>query len=239
VINDYENGIVDFYRCVQACPKKLANFINDIPMHEGLIFRMRSDFAAGKLSGLEAAAAWYIIAKTSFNAVVNDTAAYNDSPFTSPSIIADARRFEEVAQRLRGVSIRSSSYDRLLPAMIKEVPGGIFFYMDPPYDNTAGYSGVDGSGSGFGWKDQVRLSEFCEEIDKKGGTFIQTNSATSRLVELYGSYKLPDGSPRFKVEFRDVYYSVSVKVDARKATREVIITNARAQKAEQRQGRLF
>lgn len=224
IINDVDADLVHFFHYVVHDPEKLVDFVNAMPTHEAVILGFREALARGRLSGLERAAAYSISVASSFNAMGFSHGRYASSPHVLIKTTLDRSAVRRVAERLRGVDIRCTSYHRLLDSAVKEVPDGAFYYLDPPYDQTEGYSSFSGE-LGFGWSDHVRLSEYCEQIDKFGGRFIQTNSDTGRLVELYGSYKHQDGTPRFTIQRRKVYYSVSGVAEAREEKTEIIISN--------------
>lgn len=225
IINDIDADIVHFYRMVREDPNKIVDMINSIPMHEAIIIGFRQDLKNRKLDGLERAAAFYIVARSSFNAsVTGDYGSYASSVHVP--LMTQVKRHEvlQVAERLMGVDIRSTDFSRVLKMACKNVPGGLFVYMDPPYDQTAGYSGVSGEHT-FGFDKHIMLSEYCELIDKLGQKFIQTNSSTDRLRELYGSYKRLDGSPRFFIHERKVLYTMAGTSDDRREEVEFIISN--------------
>jgi DNA adenine methylase Dam len=225
IVNDVDMDLIHFYRYVAFDPERLTDFINMMPTHEAMILGLRADLRDKKLSGLSRAAAFYICASSAFNAMATSTAGrYSSSPHVLVNTRIDRSRVMDVARRLQGVDIRCTSYTGILDATVKKVDGGAFYYFDPPYDQTTGYESW-GETLGFGWNDHVKLSRYCELIDKLGGRFIQTNSYTDRLVELYGGYKKADGSPRFHVMDRDVYYSVSGTADKRGDAKELIISN--------------
>lgn len=224
IINDVDADLVHFFRYAVFDPRALVDFINAMPTHEAVILGFRESLARGKLSGLERAAAYSISVSSSFNAMGFSNGRYASSPHVLLKTRVKLADVLDVAKRLRGVDIRCTSYERLLSSAVKRVPGGLFVYMDPPYDQTQGYTSFQDDLS-FGWNDHVRLSEFCGLIDEFGGRFIQTNSYTDRLVELYGSYKKADGSPRFYITDKDVYYSVSGKAESRESKKELIISN--------------
>jgi len=226
IINDVDADLVCFFRYLVFDPDRLIGFINSMPTHEAIILGFRRALSDGKLSGLERAAAFYICISSAFNAMVSrGVGRYSSSPHTLVNTNINPDLARRVADRLDRVDIRCTSYDRLLSACIKRIKGGLFVYLDPPYDQTAGYDGFAQGELSFGWEDHQRLAEFCAQIDEVGGRFIQTNSATDRLRDLYGGYKRDDGSPRFSITTRKVYYSVGGVAELREEKDEFIISN--------------
>ncbi len=225
IINDYDAGLVHFFRYLVFDPIGLGEFINALPAHEGMILGFREELRENRLTGIAKAAAVYICGRTAFNAMATDTLGeYASSPSVLLRTDVDPQFFRRVAARLRTVDIRTTSYKRVLSSVVKTVKGGIFIYLDPPYDQTKGYQSWDQE-LGFGWTDQVLLSEYMVELDKKGGRFIMTNSHTDRLVELWGGYKKADGSPRFHLTDREVYYSLAAQASTRRGFKELIVSN--------------
>jgi DNA adenine methylase len=223
IINDVDGDLVAFFQYVQSDPERLVRVINALPTHEAVVLGLRTLLAQKKLKGVERAAAFYLASQSAFNSK-GDYSSYASSPFTLMNLSINRRDVLQVADRLRKVDIRSTSFSRILKTCNKPVPGSVFFYLDPPYWDTAGYKTLQGESS-FGWKEQVELSEWCAAIHQMGNKFIQTNSAHEDLRKLYGKYKAGDGSPLFHIQTRDVYYSVAGKADARVAAGEFVISN--------------
>jgi DNA adenine methylase len=229
IINDVDSDLVAFFRYAVFNPQELVDAINALPTHEAIILGLREELANRKLKGLSRAVAFYLGSQSAFNAS-GDYSSYASSPHVLLDLSIDLRKVLPVAQRLRGVDIRSTSYQRIILSCNKDLPadryppGGVFFYLDPPYWSTTGYSTFQGESS-FGWSDQVRLAELCRDIHQQGNKFIQTNSDHPDLLRLYGGFKNPDGSPMFFVERREVYYSMSGDAEKRKDAGEFIISN--------------
>lgn len=240
IVNDIDADVIHFYRYARYNPSGLADFINGLPTHEAMILGMRAELVRGELKGIERAAAFYVCSSSAFNAIISDSLGrYASSPHVLVNTRIDMRKVMLVAERLLGVDIRCTSYERVLQSAVKEVPGGLFVYLDPPYDQTTGYEGYQGEHT-FGWDKQVQLAEYCDMIDRVGGRFIQTNSDTERLKNLYGSFKRPDGSPKFFITRRMVYYSVAGGADKRQEAGEFIISNFPLEDEDlKRQSRLF
>ena len=225
IINDIDGDLVHFYRMVREDPDRLVREINSLPTIEAIALGFREDLRYRRLDGLNRAVAFFYVMRTAFNAKVSASmGAYASSvhvPITTQIKRLDVLR---VAKRLLGVDIRSTDFKRIILSANKEVRGRVLFYLDPPYDQTAGYEGAQGKHD-FGFGQQVKLSELCFQIHKMGNRFVQTNSSTKRLKELYGSYKDASGNPAFRIYERKVYYSVSASTEGRRAETEFIISN--------------
>lgn len=219
IINDFDVEVANFYAWARFAPAELTELINTIPTHEALMLGFREALGQQRLSGILRAAAFYVVLKTTYNAVFTTTLGkYSSSPHVLNTSRINKEDVALVAERLKGVDIRSTSFERILDQTVKSIPNGIFFYFDPPYDDTAGYEGAQGSLT-FGWNHHVKLFEYCEQIHATGGRFIQTNSLTPRLVEMYGSNK------GFFLKEIDVRYSVGISDESRKDYKELVISN--------------
>tara|TARA_R110000737_G_scaffold72547_1_gene101078 strand:- start:32 stop:940 length:909 start_codon:yes stop_codon:yes gene_type:complete len=237
IINDVDDDLIHFFRHITFFPTELAELINSMPTHQSLVESIREELKAKSLTGLERAAAVYYSLKLSFNGTGTG---YAGSPTVLCSARANEGEFIRVAKRLRRVDIRSGNAHDLIRAVNRRLdpvtyPGGMFFYFDPPYDETAGYSTVHGK-STYGKIEQQDLFGLAKEVDAAGNKFMMTNSATDWLKERWCSIEGWD-----YVE-REVNYTVSAKTSAREATKELIVANfpiSRDVKTKIRQAGLF
>ena len=214
IVNDADRFLINFWRNVSFFPNELAEAVNSMPTSEYL-FR-KFDKEIQKMGSFMQAVAFYYLARLSFNGIIRDgNSVYAGSPFTMPSHSCSKTDFMEVRDRLRGVDIRSTSFEKIIKTSNKSVDGGVFFYLDPPYWKTTGYMTATEKLK-FGWDEHKKLHELCVEIDKTGNKFLQTNSNEEDLKELYSDFYLYD---------KEVYYSVSGNSESRKETKELIITN--------------
>ena len=218
IINDVDDDLIHFFRYVTFWPNELADLINVVPTSQKLMKSFKEQLSNGELTGLERAAAFYVIARLSFNGTGTS---YSGSVQSLARCSADKQAFRRIARRLKKVDIRSTDCFKLIDTCNKDLdesryPGGVFFYLDPPYDDTHGYETAKEK-STFGWGEQHQLYKKCVEINKNGNKFIQTNSATDRLYKLYGR--------EFTVVKRDVVYTVSGSAEARGKNEELIISN--------------
>lgn len=214
VVNDADKYLINFWRHIQFFPQELADEINRHPTSEYMFRHWHANI--DRMSKFMQAVAFYYMAKMSFNGIIKPTGqAYASSPHATPNPSASVKDFVEHQKRLRGVDIRDSNYKLIIKTCNKPVPGGVFFYLDPPYWKTYFY-GTPKEKLEFKWEDHVELSELCKLIDSTGNKFIQTNSCEDDLKALYKD---------FHVYEREVYYSVSGTVENRKDTKEIIISN--------------
>ena len=68
-----------------------------------------------------------------------------------------------------------------------------FVYLDPPYHRIGGYSDFNRYTSGkFKEIDHLRLRNVCAELDKRGIRWVQSNSSTKYIRELYRDFHVSE-----------------------------------------------
>lgn len=219
IVNDWDGDIVNFYRWIQHAPDALADLINSTPMSEALVKGFRADLADRKLKGIERAVAWHFHNSASVNATGRENYASSVHSQWSPRV--DKRHFKQLQDRLRDVEIRNTSYRRIIESANKDLgkKGKVLIYMDPPYDDTAGYVTTYAGSSGFDRTHHTDLRNLCVEIHQLGNYFLQTNKYTPFIHGLYSNI---DG---VYLNERMVRYSVAGTAEDRKDEREIIISN--------------
>tara|TARA_R110000751_G_scaffold170676_1_gene277285 strand:- start:2641 stop:3477 length:837 start_codon:yes stop_codon:yes gene_type:complete len=236
IINDIDGELIHFFRYLTFYPDELAALVNSLPTHKGLLNALREELRSDSLSGLERAAAVYYSIKLSFNGTGNG---YAGSVQTLCSARADPSEFRRVAARLRGVDIRCQDAHDLISGCDRRLdhsnyPGGIFFYLDPPYDETAGYSTLT-SQSVYGKAEQYALFALAQKIHANGNKFLMTNSYTDYLRNMWCK------TEGWYFTKRDVQYNISGKAEARGLKQELIVSNfpLEQRKSTKVQGGLF
>lgn len=124
------------------------------------------------------------------------------------------KNFEMIHKKLNNnVEIISNDFYTTLDRIEKND----FVYLDPPYDP------IDKTKSfttylkdNFDKQDQIKLKEYCDEVNKKGAFFMQSNNATDFIKELYKDYN------QIIVSCTRV---VGAKSSSRVKTDELLITN--------------
>ena len=236
IINDLDDDLIHFFRYLTFFPEDLATLINSLPIHQGLLNALRQELKNDSLSAIERAAAVYYSIKLSFNGTGNG---YSGSVQTLCSARADRSSFRRVARRLRGVDIRCQDAHELISGSNRRLdpnnyPGGIFYYLDPPYDETAGYATLKAK-SVYGKEQQYHLFTLAKKIHEEGNKFLMTNSYTDYLRNMWCKEK------DWHYVKRMVKYDISGKAEDRKETAELIVSNfpLEQRKATAQQGGLF
>ena len=74
---------------------------------------------------------------------------------------------------------------------INQIKKNSFVYFDPPYHPVSNSSSFTGYNSGgFGKREQTRLRDLCDRLNKRGIKFLLSNSSTPFIQELYRNYKV-------------------------------------------------
>jgi DNA adenine methylase len=174
------------------------------------------------LGAAERAARFIYLNKTCFNGLwrVNRAGRFN-VPFGSYKnpTFADPDALMRASEALSGTDIRRAPFERSLD---RAGPGD-FVYLDPPYDPvSATASFTSYTADAFTWEDQKRLAAACVALDRKGVSFVLSNSATQRIRELYrGFEQVLVRAPRH----------INCKPGGRGRVDELLVTNAHARTA--------
>ena len=222
LVNDLNQDLMTVYRVIKENADALIEHLSRHENTPEYFYRIRDldrDKAAyAALSDVEKASRLLYLNKTCYNGLfrVNASGAFN-SPYghyRRPNIVNE--------QTIRGVSRYFNSCDITFfsgdfAAVLEQVPKGGFVYLDPPYDpvsDTASFTGYNKGG--FGREEQVRLKECCDALTARGVKFLLSNSATTFIRELYGSYRVS------LVQARRAVNSVASR---RGAIEEVLVRN--------------
>lgn len=193
VINDINIELVNVYEVVKHHHEEL---IEQLRKHENgnnseYFYKVRGlDRDKEKyeqLSPVEKAARMIYLNKTCFNGLyrVNSKGQFNVpfGKYKNPQIVNESV--------LRAVHDYLSAYDVTIwnkdfAEVVANAKEGDFVYFDPPYDPVSDTSSFTSySLDGFNREDQIRLSDVCVELDKRGCKFLLSNSATDFIKEIY------------------------------------------------------
>lgn len=195
VINDYNAELINVYETIKDNVEEL---IEDLSLHKNeaeYFYNLRAlDRQEGfeRLSNVKRASRVIYLNKTCFNGLyrVNSSGEFN-TPFgryKNPNIVNETV-LRAVSSYLNSNDIRFMSGD--FEEALKGVRKGAFVYLDPPYDPISKSSNYTGyTEGGFDKDEQIRLSEACKRLDKKGVKFLLSNSATPFIKDLYKDYEI-------------------------------------------------
>ena len=161
-------------------------------------------------------AAYFIfLNKTCFNGLyrVNKKGEFNVPCGKKTEIkLYDESVYNAIAAALAKVKISTGDY-----GFIQNLKGDdTLVYLDPPYMPEKDQSFTSYTAGGFDLKEQERLRDICDKLNENGVKWIQSNSNSPTIKDLYEGYNIKEVlAPR----------SVSAKGDGRGQVTEVIITN--------------
>jgi len=201
IVNDSNEELINVYRVIKDDVDKLIESLrhhsNEYERDSKNYFYKIRELDRDKetynnLSAIERASRIIFLNKTCYNGLfrVNRAGQFN-TPFgryKKPNIVNE-KALISVSEYLNKANIKLLCGD--FEAALKYVKKGDFVYMDPPYDpvsDTASFTGYDKGG--FNKNEQIRLSQACHELNKKGVKFLLSNSATNFILNLYKDYRI-------------------------------------------------
>ena len=220
IINDANSELINFYNQVRVAPTLLLNTAKKIDNLEETYYAMRNKDRGSewisKVSDFDRAVRFFYLNRASFNGLwrVNSSGHMN-TPYGKYDKIAwpTESHMIRIFERLTTTNIFNMDFYKLLTFVDEKT----FVYLDPPYipySDTSNFTGY--SSGGFGMEDQARLVKFCQQIDKRGGKFLVSNSDTLTTRNLFYGYH---------ISAIDVYHSVGSSAESRKEKGEVLIKN--------------
>lgn len=229
IINDLNGPLMDCYACFQnrnlfielvARVSTLEEQYNRSRDKEKSYYGVRDEYnnmlKQRSLMPMPLLAAYFIfLNKTCFNGLyrVNKKGEFN-VPWGKKTEIKlyDESVYNAIAAALAKVKISTGDY-----GFIQNLKGDdILVYLDPPYMPEKEQSFTSYTAGGFDLKEQERLRDICDKLNENGVKWIQSNSNSPIIKDLYEGYNIKEVlAPR----------SVSAKGDGRGQVTEVIITN--------------
>lgn len=195
IINDFNIELINVYNVIK---NNLNELIVDLKRHENnadYFYQIRGldrteDFV--NLTSIQRASRVIYLNKTCFNGLyrVNNAGEFN-APFgryKNPNIVNEPT-LKAVNKYLNSnnVIIKNGDYADVL----LDVNENSFVYLDPPYHPISESSNFTGYIQG-GWDmfDQIRLREFCDQLNERGIKFLLSNSSAPLIGEQYENYSI-------------------------------------------------
>lgn len=229
IINDLNAPLMDCYSCFQN-PKLYIELVARVTTLEEQYNRSRDKeksyygvrdeynniLKQNSLMPMPLLAAYFIfLNKTCFNGLyrVNKKGEFN-VPWGKKNEIKlyDESIYKDTASALSKVKICTGDY-----GFIQNLKGNdTLIYMDPPYMPEKEQSFTSYTAGGFNLEEQERLRNVCDTLNKNEVKWIQSNSNSPVIKELYKEYNIKEViAPRY----------VSAKANGRGKVQELIITN--------------
>lgn len=195
VINDSNEELINVYTVIRDHPKEL---IDELKKHKNTpeyFYEIRSMDRKpifNNISNIERASRIIYLNKTCYNGLyrVNNSGKFN-SPFgkyKNPNIINESV-IKAVSNYLNNAQVEILNVDYEVP--LRNVSKNAFVYLDPPYHPISKSSNFTGYvRGGWGEKDQLRLRDICNNLNKKGVKFLLSNSSSDFIKEIYDEYNI-------------------------------------------------
>ncbi|MCB1193640.1 MAG: DNA adenine methylase [Leptospiraceae bacterium] len=196
IVNDKNNELISMYQVIKSNVEELINDLKQHKNDESYFYETReldrNKDKYNKLDPIQKASRIIFLNKTCYNGLfrVNRAGEFN-APFGSyknPNIVNEVTlRAVNKYFNKNNITILCCDFE----AALNGVKKGAFVYLDPPYDpvsDTASFTGYEKGG--FGKKEQIRLKEVCDVLDKQGVKFLLSNSSTDFIKELYKEYRI-------------------------------------------------
>lgn len=195
LVNDFNKELINVYEVIK---NNLSELIADLKKHNNnaeYFYQIRSLDRTEKfknLTPIQRASRIIFLNKTCFNGLyrVNNAGEFN-APFgryKNPNIVNEPT-LKAVNKYLNSnnIVLRSGDYADILP----EINENSFIYLDPPYHPISESSNFTGYVQG-GWDmfDQIRLREFCDQLNERGIKFLLSNSSAPLIKDQYENYRI-------------------------------------------------
>jgi DNA adenine methylase len=227
----------DLVNCYAAIREQVSDVVAELKQLEkkyfdseederqGLFLQVRENFNAdkGHVSREKTTARLIFLNKTCFNGLyrVNSKGKFNVpfGKYTNPKI-CDERNLKAASKVLQQADIIYGDF-----TLAREYIGeNTFFYFDPPYrpiSKTASFTSY--AKDSFSEEDQIKLAEFCREVDRGGGKFLLSNSDPKNEDPkdhfFEGHYK------GFTIDRVKASRAINCKAEGRGLINELLITN--------------
>ncbi len=242
VINDINEDLINTYRTIASRPKELISILqvlqNEFHGLEGkdeqkkeYYYQKRELYNTRKEEQSGQAALFIFLNRTCFNGLyrVNKNNGYNVpmGSYKKPTI-CDDKNILAVSNALQKVEILCGDYEKTLNVATTNS----FFYFDPPYkplSNTSSFNSY--AKDEFNDEEQIRLRNFCSNLEKQGYKWMLSNSDVKGkdtndnfFDEIYSEFLIS------RVKARR---SINANPEKRGELKELLITNYNYEQALQ------
>ena len=226
IINDYNQELMNVYQVIKDDPDGLIDVLKrHKELHsEEYFYEIRSldrseDYE--KFSNVEKAGRIIYLNKTCYNGLfrVNRAGFFNTpyGKYKNPSIVNEVT-IKAISNYFNSANVKFLTGD--YKEALKRLRRGAFVYFDPPYMPISTSSSFTGyTEHGFDYEKQVELRNECLKLHGRGVRFLQSNSYSSEILELYADKDV------FNIEIVQARRSVNSQSDKRGEIAEVLIYN--------------
>lgn len=197
VLADQNEWLIDTYRAVRQNWTCVTRILDTLKNTETEFYKIRSVDPASVDLFTRAAYLIYLN-KTCFRGLfrVNKHNRFNVPYGNYDRRYYDATNVAAFSGFLKGAELRCMDFK----LAIHDVTQDDFVYFDPPYHRIGGYSDFNRyTSSKFKEMDHLRLRNLCAELSERGIRWVQSNSCTDFIRELYRDFKMERISNRREI----------------------------------------
>ncbi len=236
VINDINEDLINTYRTIAAKPKELIKVLSkmqkeyhqlekDKETQKLYYYTKRELYNKRSANKVMQAGLFIFLNRTCFNGLyrVNASNGFNVpmGSYKKP-MICDVENIMAVSKALKKVEILCGDFEQTLTHATKNT----FFYFDPPYKplhQTASFTAY--AKGDFNDDEQIRLGNFCKQLDASGHKWILSNSDVKDKVS--NNTFFDDLFAPFKITRVKAKRIINANPDKRGELNELLITNYR------------
>jgi len=197
LLNDQNEWLMDTYRAIRGDWRQVARLLDGMKNSEDEFYRIRK-VNPKTVDEFTRAAMLVYLNKTCFRGLyrVNRFNQFNVPYGKYDRRYYDPANLAAFAEFLGNFELRVGDFEVALADAGPED----FVYLDPPYHRLGGYSDFNRYTSGkFKEIDHLRLRNVCVELDKRGVRWVQSNSSTEYIRELYRDFDVSEITNRREI----------------------------------------
>lgn len=207
LLNDQNAWLIDTYRAIRDNWRRVAEILDTMQNTEEEFYRVRH-VNPQTVDEFTRAAMLIYLNKTCFRGLfrVNKL-----NHFNVPYGKYDRRYYDPVnlaafAEFIGNYELRVGDFELALADAGPED----FVYLDPPYHRIGGYSDFNRYTSGqFKEIDHLRLRNVCVELDGRGIRWLQSNSGTKYIRELYTDFHVSEITNRREINLNSASRAIT------------------------------
>jgi len=242
VINDINEDLINVYRIIAAQPRELIEILatfqhefheltEKLEEQKVYYYEKRELYNTRSTDKITQAALFIFLNRTCFNGLyrVNRSNGFNVpmGRYKNPTI-CDKENILAVSKVLQKVEILSGDYE----ATLNHASDNTFFYFDPPYKPLSDTSSFNSYAKDeFNDAEQIRLRNFCVQLDNLGNKWMLSNSDVRGKNEKDNFFD--DIYADFQIKRVDAKRSINANPEKRGKLKELLIQNYNYEQALQ------
>lgn len=197
LLNDQNAWLIDTYRAIRDDWRRVAEILDTMRNTEEEFYRIRQ-VSPQTVDQFTRAAMLIYLNKTCFRGLfrVNKSNQFNVPYGKYDRRYYDPANLAAFAEFIGSFELRVGDFE----VALADAQAEDFVYLDPPYHRIGGYSDFNRYTSGkFKEIDHLRLRNVCVELDRRGIRWLQSNSSTKYIRELYRDFRVSEITNRREI----------------------------------------